>query len=164
MMKAADRRIETEAADALLDIGVSLPLFSLRIPCRKRPVQLRLTMRRPTFGTQIRLARIYLGMGVTADEMSHYDRHEQLAFVAAHGNAVSRMIALTLCRGPVSGALFARPLAWLLRNLADPRILAAAAITAVRCIGTRDFMSIIRSVEAANPLRPRLSRKSPKGG
>ena len=36
MMKAADRRIETEAADALLDIGVSLPLFSLRLPWRKR--------------------------------------------------------------------------------------------------------------------------------
>lgn len=98
MIKAADRRIEMEAADALLDIGVSLPLFSFRIPWRKRPVQLRLMMRRPTLGTQIRLARIYLGMGVTADEMSRYDRHEELAFVAMHGTAVSRMIALTVCQ------------------------------------------------------------------
>ena len=164
MIKAADRRIEMEAADALLDIGVSLPLFSFRIPWCKRPVQLRLMMRRPTLGTQIRLARIYLGMGVTADEMSRYDRHEELAFVAMHGTAVSRMIALTVCRGAVSGILLSRPLAWLLRNLTDPRVLATAAVTAVRCIGTRDFMTIIRSVEAVNPLKPRLSRKSPKGG
>lgn len=119
-MMRPGNRIEMEAADALLDAGISLPLFSFRIPWRGRPWQLRLTMRRPALGTQIHMARIFLATGVTTAEMAAYDRDMEIAFVGAHGAAVSRMIALTVCRGPVSGRLWTRPLAWLLRELTPP--------------------------------------------
>lgn len=41
------RQIQREGADALLDIGVSVPLKAFRLPWRKTPVELRVTMKRP---------------------------------------------------------------------------------------------------------------------
>ena len=38
------KEIEIEAADALLDVGVSLPLLRVKIPFRRNPFQIRLTM------------------------------------------------------------------------------------------------------------------------
>ena len=61
----ANPQIEIEAAEALLDIGVSLPFF--KIPFTRKVV--RLTMRRPCLGGQIRLARLYLQTGVTYERM-----------------------------------------------------------------------------------------------
>lgn len=154
-----DRMIELEAADALLDVGLRLPLFGFRLPRRRRRVEIRVTVHRPTLGTQIRMAKIYMKMGVRADEMAAYDRDEELAFVARHGVAVSKIVALTICRGFLSGLFLTKPVAWLLRHVTDARILMAANMAIVRCIGTRDFIDIIRSVEAANPMKPRLSQK-----
>lgn len=158
-----DRAIELEAADALLDVGLRLPLFGFRMPWRKRRIEIRVTVRRPTLGTQIRMAKIYLKMGVNADEMAAYDRDEELTFVARHGVAVSKIVALSICRGCLSGLFLTRPVAWLLRHVTDSRILMTANKAIVRCIGTRGFTDIIRSVEAANPLRPRLSQTGTEG-
>lgn len=38
------RLIQQEAAEALLNVGVSLPLKEFRLPFRKKPVVLRVTM------------------------------------------------------------------------------------------------------------------------
>ena len=94
-----DRRVEIEAAEALLDVGVSLPLLRIRLPWRRRPVEVRLTMRRPCLGSQIRMARLYMETGVTLEEMRGFNRHEELAYMAKHGKKLSRMVALTICRG-----------------------------------------------------------------
>ena len=52
-----NRIIELEAAEALLDAGISLPLLRMRLPfCRERV--LRIVMRRPFWGTQMRIARL----------------------------------------------------------------------------------------------------------
>lgn len=39
------KQIQREGADALLDIGVSVPLKAFRVPFRKKPVELRVTMK-----------------------------------------------------------------------------------------------------------------------
>lgn len=156
MMK---RNLQMEAAEALLDAGVSLPF--IRIPFTGRP--LRLTMRRPSLGSLIRIARLYLQLGVTCSQMEAFDKHEQLRFIAEHGRRVSLMIALTVCRGALSGALFARPLAWLIRWLVPHELLQAACRTFLSLLGTRPFMTIIASAERINPMTPRTSQDSRKG-
>ena len=42
-----ENKIQLEASEALLDIGVSVPFKPLRLPFRKKPVYLRMTMKRP---------------------------------------------------------------------------------------------------------------------
>ena len=78
------RMIEAEGAAALLDGGVSVPLKELRLPLRKKPVRLRVVMRRPRLGGLIRLAKVYLKMGVTAAEMEKFTKEEEMAFIASH--------------------------------------------------------------------------------
>ncbi|WP_289065597.1 hypothetical protein [uncultured Alistipes sp.] len=157
---SANPQIEIEAAEALLDIGVSLPFF--KIPFTRKVV--RLTMKRPCLGGQIRLARLYLRTGITYEEMLEFSKHEELAYMAVHGRRVSKMVALTICRGAFSTWLFSDLLAWLLRWFVDDEYLRAASMQFLCLLGTKSFMTIIKSISTTNPMRPRLSqRKSEKG-
>ena len=150
--------VELEAADALLDIGVSLPLKQIRIPFLK-PITVRVTMRRPCLGSQINIARQYVKLGVTYDQMLSFTKDQEMHFMATQGKRVSKMIALTICRGPVSGFLLSDLTAFLLRWFVDDLYLQGANVRFVALLGTKSFTSIIRSVERANPLKPRLSQK-----
>lgn len=78
------RLIQREGAAALLDRGVSVPLKDIRLPFRK-PLRLRVVMRRPRLGGLIRLARVYLSLGVTAKQMNKFTKEEEMAFLATHG-------------------------------------------------------------------------------
>ena len=109
------KNVEIEAAEALLDVGVSLPFLQFKMPFRKKPVSIRVTMKRPCLGSQIRIARLYLQLGITYEEMEQFNKHEEMAFLAIHGKRVSKMVSLTICRGAVSGLLFSGIVAWLLR-------------------------------------------------
>lgn len=155
----ANPQVEIEAAEALLDIGVSLPFF--KIPFTRRAV--RLTMKRPCLGGQIRLARLYLQTGITYEQMLAFTKHEELAYMARHGKRVSKMVALTICRGAFATWLLSDLLAWLLRWFVDDRYLRAANMQFLRLLGTKSFTSIIRSISTANPMRPRLSQRRKKG-
>ena len=146
------RTIEKEAAEALLDRGVSVPLKPIRIPFRKQPAQLRLTMRRPTLAGLIEISRLYLKMGVTAGEMESWTKEEQMHFLA-------RMIACTVCRGYLSGKLLKRITAWLIRHFVEYRYQMAVVVQFVALTGTDPFVPIIRSAEKMNPMTPRLSRE-----
>jgi hypothetical protein len=146
--------IEPEVAEALLDEGVRIPLKAFRLPFRKSPVRLRVTLRRPCLGTQIRIARLYLKTGVTYEQMSTYNKEEQMRFLVEHGSKVSRIIALTICRGAVSGYIFSGIVAWLLRWLVDNIYLEAAFDRFVSLMGSRPFENIIKSVQTSNPLTP----------
>lgn len=110
------RQIEKEGAEALLDTGLSVPLKELHLPFFKKSIQLRVTMRRPTLAGQIRIAREWLAMGVTSEEMWHFSKEEEMRFVADHGKKISRMIAYTLCRGWISRNLLVGLTAWAVRN------------------------------------------------
>lgn len=123
MDEAVIKQIQREGADALLDIGVSVPLKAFHIPFRKSPLELRVTMRRPYMSGQILFARTYLSMGITSEEMWGFSKEEEMQFLASHGKAVSRMVAYTLCRGPFSRRVLLRPVAWLIRNFMEQRYL-----------------------------------------
>lgn len=150
------RLIQREGAAALLDRGVSVPLKDIRLPFRK-PLRLRVVMRRPRLGGLIRLARVYLSLGVTAEQMNKFTKEEEMAFLATHGKQVSRMVAYTLCRGWWSRHLLVGVTAWWVRNFMELPFLMAAMRSFIFLLGTDPFMNIIRSVERTNPMKLRLS-------
>ncbi len=151
------RAIEREAADALLDAGISVPLKELRLPFLRRGITLRVTLRRPRLSGQIRFARIYLETGMDAGSVDSLDQRGQMAFMAEHGVRISEMVACALCVGSVREH-FIRPVAWLLRHCVEHRYLLGAADAFAGMMGTGPFMSIIRLAERTNPLKPRLSQ------
>ncbi len=151
--------IEIEAAEALLDIGVSLPFKEIRIPFSKKKFSFRITMRRPCYGNIIRIARNYIKLGVTYEQIKNFTKDEEMAFIATHGKRISRMIALTICRGFFSGYLLSGFMAWMIRWSVSREFIAGANEKLISFIGTKDFTPIIRSIGIVNPLRPRLSHK-----
>jgi hypothetical protein len=153
------KSVEIEAAEALLDVGVSLPFLQFKMPLRKKPVSIRVTMKRPCLGSQIRIAKLYLQLGTTYEEMERFNKHEEMAFLAIHGKCVSKMVALTICRGAISGLLFSGIVAWLLRWFVPDKYLQGANRCFVTLLGTKSFMRIIESVQISNPLKPRESQK-----
>lgn len=158
MDEATARAIQCEAADALLNRGVSIPLKAIRIPFRKRPVVFRVTLKRPYMSGQIDFARTYLSMGITADQMVAFNKEEQIRFIAEHGSKICRMIACAICVGPVR-RLFLRPVTWFIRNCVEHRYQIGAIQRFVSLMGTDPFTNIIRLAERTNPMKPRLSRK-----
>lgn len=152
-----ERMIQREGAAALLDRGVSVPLKDIRIPFRKKPLTVRVVMRRPRLGGLMRLARVYLGLGVTAEQIKKFTKEEEMAFLAAHGREVSRMVALTLCRGWISRHLLVGPADWAVRNWMTPEYLDAAVRNFILLLGTDPFTVIIRSAGKMNPMKLRLS-------
>lgn len=159
MDDATIRRIQIEGADALLDAGVDVPILRLRLPFRKKPIELRVTMKRPCLSGQILIARTYLEMGVTSDEMWAFTEKQQMEFLARHGKAISRMIAYTICRNPFSRKLLLRPTAWLVRNGMSNDHLLGVMKRFVSLMGTDPFIPIIRSAERTNPMKLRMSQK-----
>ena len=155
-----DRNIQVEASEALMDVGVSIPFFAFRLPFREKPLfSVRLVMKRPTLLSLIRISRIYLKLGGTYKDMKKFDTHRQLEFMAEHGTKIAKMVSLTVLRGSVSGYLFADVLKWLILWFTPYRYLWAANLQFMTLLGTKPFMNTIRSVEIANPLKPRLSQK-----
>lgn len=153
------RQIQREGADALLNAGVSVPLKEFRLPFKKKPVRLRVTMKRPYLSGQLRIARTYLSMGVTSDRMETFTKEEEMKFIAEHVKAISRIIACTVCQGYVSRHLFVGAVAWFVRNFVEDRYMMFAFRTFIQLMGTRSFTSIIRSVEISNPMKLRLSQE-----
>ena len=152
------KQVELEASEALLDLGVSIPILRWRLPLMRHYRELRLTMKRPCLGNQIRIARKYLSLGTTYEQIQGYTKDEQMEFLAFHGKTVAQMVSLTILRGKVSGWL-APLLAWLLLWLVDDTFLLAANRHFITLMGTQSFTNIIRSCEWSNPLQPRVSQK-----
>ncbi len=158
MSKKEDRRIERGAAEALLGTGISVPWASFRLPFCSKKVVLRATMRRPTMSSQIAIAKAYLDMETTADEIDKMSHDEQMAFMALHGKDVSRLVALCFLRGAFERRFFTRPLSWLLRNTMPVEYMISVILCFVSLLSTDPFLPIIRSAEGMNPLKPRVSQ------
>lgn len=151
-----ERKVQQEASEALLDVGVSVPLKPIRLPFRKKRLLLRLTMRRPRLSTQIKIARLYLSLGVTYAELEALDKDGQMCFIAEHGKTISNMVALTMC------GKWWKPVwlvSWILRHWVDNLYMQVAMMKFVLLLGTESFTNIIRSAEMTNPMRLRLSQK-----
>lgn len=154
------RQIEKEGAEALLDTGLSVPLKEWHLPFFNKSIELRVTMRRPTLAGQIRIAREWLAMGVTGEEMWHFSKEEEMKFLVDHGKKISRMIAYTLCRGWISRHLLVGLTAWAVRNWMENKYLVGVTKKFVGLMGTDSFTDIIKSAEAVNPMKLRKSQKT----
>ncbi|MCS2388361.1 hypothetical protein NXV57_11380 [Bacteroides thetaiotaomicron] len=152
MDEAVIKQIQREGADALLDIGVSVPLKAFHIPFRKSPLESARDHEAALYVRSDSFARTYLSMGITSEEMWGFSKEEEMQFLASHGKAVSRMVAYTLCRGPFSRRVLLRPVAWLIRNFMEQRYLVGAIKRFVSLMGTDPFIPIIRSAERTNPM------------
>lgn len=159
MDEALVRHIEMEGADALLDAGVSVPLKSFRLPFRKKPVEIRVTMRRPCLEGQIRIAKVYLSMGVTSQQMWEFTKEQEMRFLAEHGDKIAKMIALMVCRSTLKRKLLLRLTAWAVRHWMSNEHLLGAMRRFVALMGTDPFIPIIRSAERTNPMKPRTSQR-----
>lgn len=159
-----NKKVELEAAEALLDIGVSVPLKAFGLPFSKRKIVLRLTMKRPMLWNMIKIATLYLEMNVTSEQMGSFTKEEEMEFIAIHGKRVSQMVALAICRDGISGSVLYRPLAWFLRRMVPDVFLQGAFRCFISLIGTKAFMTIINSVETANPMKPKLSHEKIRKG
>ena len=148
------QQIQREGAEALLNVGVSLPLKDFKVPLRKEPLHLRLTMKRPTMARQIQIARTWLSVGMTLAEFEGLDFDGQMAFLARHGKKLSRMIALTMPHWWLPTCV----LSWFIRHRMKWEYQKAAFEKFVTLMGTERFTPIIRSAEMANPMKLRLSR------
>jgi hypothetical protein len=149
--------VEYAAAEALLDQGVSVPFKGIRIPFTKIIWQPRVVMRRPRLGGQIRIARHYLRLETTHEQMQAFTKEQEAAFMARHGKRLSKMIALTVCRGWISGKLLTPIVAFLIRHFVDERFIHGAHEEYVCLLGAKSFSNIIRSAEILNPMKPTLS-------
>ena len=147
-------QVQQEAAEALLNVGVSLPLKEFWLPFRKRPMAFRVTMRRPCMSGQIEIARTYLSMGITSNEMKKFTKEEQMRFLANHGGKICRMIALT-----IGSRVLVKPLTWFIKHFVRYEFQMAAVQKFVSLMGTDPFIPIIRSAEKTNPMKLRLSQK-----
>lgn len=117
-------------------------------------------MRRPTLAGQIRIAKEWLAMGVTSEEMWHFTKEEEMLFLVKHGKKISRMIAYTLCRGWISRHLLVGLTAWAVRNWMENKYLVSVTKKFVGLMGTDSFTDIIKSAEAVNPMKLRKSQKT----
>lgn len=151
------RQIQREGAEALLDIGVSVPLKALRIPWIKRPLVLRVTMKRPCMSGQLRIARTYLSMGVTSEQMWKFSKEEEMSFLVKHGKKVSRMIAYMICRGWFARKFCVGLTSWFIREMMTYEYQMEVMKKFVTLMGTDPFIPIIRSAEISNPMKLRLS-------
>ena len=157
------RQIQREGAEALLDTGVSVPFKAVRLPFRKSPFVLRVTMQRPYLSGQLKIARTYLSMNVTSEQIRNSPKEEEVQFLVQQGKSLSRMIAYTICRGYFSRKCGVWLVAWIIRNFMTHEYQMEVMKKFVSLMGTDPFIPIIRSAEIANPMRLRLSQKKKEG-
>ncbi len=146
-----------------MDMGVSVPFKAVKLPWKKEPLRLRFTMKRPTLGTQIRIAREFARLGVTHEELERQSETERLLWVGAHGRTVSRIVALSLCRGKWSGRWLTGLVAWVLRETVDAKWLEASFRRWTLLLGTQGFENTIALLAATNPLKPTMTSQEGKG-
>nr|DAG93247.1 MAG TPA: hypothetical protein [Herelleviridae sp.] len=156
MMKG--RQTEQLKASALiLDMGVAIPVRPFKYLTRKRkPMQV--VMRTPGLGGLMRIANLYLSMGVSYEELKDYTYEQSMRFVEQHGVTISRIVACTLVRGRLTGRWLNRLVAWWLRWRVHPLFLQEAMYQLLIMLNPQSFQTIINSVELINPMKPSLSQ------
>ena len=150
---------QLKASALILDMGVAIPVRPFKFMHRKRK-PMRVVMRTPGLANLMRIAHLYLRMGVTYQEMQAYTYEENMQFIALHGKMVSRVVACSLVRGKLWGKLLNRPVAYWLRWRVHPLFLQEAMFQLLTMINPKSFQTIINSVEMMNPLKPNLSHSS----
>lgn len=148
---------QLKATDALLDIGVSVPLRTIRFRRWKRTP--RVTIKRPPLGGLLRILRVWLSMEVSSKDISEMDESARLQFVEKNGKKLAKMVSLMLCRGWLSGRLLAPFIRYFLLWRTHPDTLLLATVTFVELQNTKSFKTIIELVENINLLETKASQK-----
>lgn len=140
---------ETEllGATALLGGGISMPLQTLL-------GTVRITMRIPSTEDLLRISRMYLEMGVTAEELNGYTFEQKARFMVIHGREVSRMVAFGIARRWPPPGVKNRIVAWLLRRYMHPVALQEAWMRILSPLALGAFGNITASAEAVNQMAP----------
>jgi len=140
-----DKELEAqrEAANILLDHGVSIPMTApwlFRLLGKK---QIRITIRRPCWGTMVRIGEAWLSMGITAEAIKKNSIEDDLKLMQQHGHTVTKIVAYGVLRGWFSG-LFAPVLGFILLWRVHPVVLVEAAYKLVTLSRVEDFTTTIR--------------------
>lgn len=148
---------EFRTSEILLDLGVAIPFRPLRFFSKNKEGKSKVVIRRPYMGGLLRIARIYLSIGVSYKELKEYSPDEAMTFMAVHGEKVSELVTCAVLRGYFSYLLFHKPVSWLLRWRVHPIFLMEAMIQLQELTNITPFWNIIRLAETMNLLQPRLS-------
>ena len=105
----------------------------------------------------MRIANLYLSMGVTYAEIKDYDCEQNMRLMQQHGVIISRIVAYALVRGRLAGRCLNRLVAWWLRWRVHPLFLQEAMFQLLTMLNPQSFQTIINSVELINPMKPSLS-------
>ena len=152
-------REELKASQLILDLGVSIPIRSLRFfNSKKKPRTV--VIRHPYVGGLIRISEQRLKIGVSHEEMKDYTTDQNIEFIAKHGKAVCRIVTAAILRGYFSYMLFHRFVAWWLLWRVHPIFLSEAMYQLFENINAKSFMSIIKLADLVNLTKPRLSQQA----
>ena len=148
---------QLKATEALLDVGLSVPLLPIRFGRRKWTP--RVTIYRPPPGGLLRILRVWLSLCITLEELDLMEHNERLRFKMMNGHKIAKMVALCVCSGFVSGVLFAPILAWYLRWRCHEDTLLNTVAEFIRLQDSKSFTTIIKLVATVNIVAPKMSQK-----
>jgi hypothetical protein len=148
---------EKKATEALLDIGLSVPLRPVRF--RKWKWIPRVTIYRPPLGGMLRILQIWFSLNTTVEQLDKMNATERLRFKMGHGRDVSKMVALCICSGFLNGKLFVPMLAWFLHWRCHEETMLYVVTEYMRLQDTKSFTTIIKLVAATNVAAPRVSQR-----
>lgn len=134
--------MEIKTVETILDKGVRVPIptpFFLRWLGLK---QINMLVKRPVIGNMLRISRMYVAMRVD-DTATGTDWRSWIEVFHRTAKPASRIVAIGMLRGRISGWLFCRPLAWWLRWHLTTGQLAELAALLVSLSGVQDFMNTI---------------------
>lgn len=143
MDSSKELEAQREAANILLDLGVSIPMTAPRLFRWFGKKQIRLTIRRPCWGTMVRISRAWLSMEITAETIKTNTIEDDLKLMQQHGKTIAKIVAYGSLRGRFSG-LFAPILGNILFWRTHPTILVEAAYRLVTLSQVGDFTNTIR--------------------
>ena len=116
-------------------------------------------MRIPALRSRCPMARMYLKLVVSHEDLRTYTFEQKLEFMVKHTKTVIRMVAYAIVRGWVLGWLLNRPVAWMLRSCMHPAALEEAWMSALSTMSTVPFGNTIRLAEVMSLTAPNLSRR-----
>jgi hypothetical protein len=137
-MEAIDFDIQKQASEILLDIGVSIPMPAPMLFKFFGKKEIRVTVKRPPWGTLMRISRLWLSMQIDTDIVKKNTNEQDLALMEQHGKTVAKIVAMGIVRGYFTGRL-ASVVAWFLLWKTPPVFLMEAAFKLVTLSRVQDF-------------------------
>jgi hypothetical protein len=151
-MDSKEREAQREAANILLDLGVSIPMTAPRLFRWFGKKQIRLTVKRPCWGTMVRISRRWLSMGIEAGKIKNNTLEDDFSLMQAHAGTVATIVSYGILRGRFEG-LFAPLLGRILLWRVPPVFLVEAAYKLVTLSRVEDFTSTIRLIATLDMTR-----------